>query len=215
MNTEDRDYLQNEECILGTGRLTLHRPRAADAAGIVRIAHDRTVAENVAGMPFPYGADQAEAWIAGARSGAHVAFVAMAEIDGAATLIGGGGFVAGEGGSLELCAFIGAEHRGRGFGAELAQALVDYGFGTMAATRLQASCRVTNPAARRVVEKCGFQWSGCGLAAYVGSRGAFPVDRFRLDRGIWDSLGAWGRARAARWPHIDISAKAGSEAVMQ
>jgi RimJ/RimL family protein N-acetyltransferase len=211
MITEDRDFLQNEDCILRTGRLMLHRPRVADAMAIVRLAHDRTIAENVAGMPYPYDEAHAQAWIAGA----HIVFLATAEIDGARVPVGGGGFKTGEGPVLELCTFIGAAHRGHGYGAELAQALVDYGFETMNAERLQASCRVTNPAARRVVEKCGFQWSGCGLAAYVGSRGAFPVDRFRLDRGIWDSLGAWGRARAARWPHIDISAKAGSEAVMQ
>ena len=215
MNTEDRDYLQNEAWTLRTGRLTLHRPRATDAAGIVALAHDRTVAENVVAMPFPYELRHAEAWSAEALSGAHVAFVATAEIDDQAVPVGGGGFAAGPGGALELCAFIGAAHRGQGFGAELAQALVDHGFETLKADRLQASCRVTNPAARRVVEKCGFQWSGCGLAAYVGSRGAFPVDRFRLDRGIWESLGAWGRARAQRWPTTDISAKAGSEAAMQ
>jgi hypothetical protein len=49
-----------------------------------------------------------------------------------------------------------------------------------------------------VLEKCGFQWSGCGLMASRGAGASFPIDPFRLDRGVWSSLIAWGRTGAGR-----------------
>ena len=55
------------------------------------------------------------------------------------------------------------------------------------------SNRVTNARARRVIEKCGFQFRGTGMVRLPG-RGAFPIERFALDRRNWMSLKAWGAA---------------------
>ena len=41
--------------------------------------------------------------------------------------------------------------------------MIDYAFTDLAHEALQAGARVTNPASRRVLEKCGFQWTGVGL----------------------------------------------------
>ena len=57
---------------------------------------------------------------------------------------------------------------------------------------LQAGARVTNPASRRVLEKCGFQWTGVGLYRIRALASSAPIDRFRLERGIWASLKSWG-----------------------
>ena len=57
---------------------------------------------------------------------------------------------------------------------------------------LQSSVRVTNPASRRVLEKCGFQWTGVGLCRIRALGSSVPVDRFRLERGIWTALKSWG-----------------------
>ena len=73
--------------------------------------------------------------------------------------------------------------------------MVDFVFEELVPERLAARCRVTNSDSRRVLEKCGFQWCGTGLENSVGMRGSFPVDRFRLERTVWASLRAWGRAR--------------------
>jgi RimJ/RimL family protein N-acetyltransferase len=51
---------------------------------------------------------------------------------------------------------------------------------------------VTNPASRRVLEKCGFQWTGVGLCRIRALGSSVPVDRFRLERGIWTALKSWG-----------------------
>ena len=60
---------------------------------------------------------------------------------------------------------------------------------------LQAGARVTNPASRRVLEKCGFQWTGVGLYRINAIKSSAPIDRFRLERGIWSALKSWGRAK--------------------
>ena len=52
---------------------------------------------------------------------------------------------------------------------------------------------MSNPASRRVLEKCAFQWTGVRLTRIRAIHSAAPVDRFRLDRGLWLSLKAWGR----------------------
>jgi RimJ/RimL family protein N-acetyltransferase len=54
---------------------------------------------------------------------------------------------------------------------------------------------VRNPASRRVLEKCGFQWTGVGLYRIRAINSSAPLDRFRLDRRLWASLKAWGRAK--------------------
>jgi RimJ/RimL family protein N-acetyltransferase len=60
---------------------------------------------------------------------------------------------------------------------------------------LEAGARVSNPASRRVLEKCGFQWTSVRLCRIRAIKSAAPVDRFRLDRGLWASLKTWGRVK--------------------
>ncbi len=65
---------------------------------------------------------------------------------------------------------------------------------TPGVTTLWCSNRATNPRARRVIEKCGFQFRGAGMMSLPG-RGAVPIERFILDRRTWASLKAWGGDR--------------------
>jgi hypothetical protein len=46
-----------------------------------------------------------------------------------------------------------------------------------------------------VLEKCAFQWTGVRLSRIRAINSAAPVDRFRLDRGLWASLKRWGPVR--------------------
>lgn len=210
MVCEKLEFTHNEDCILRTGRLVLRRPRAGDAEGIARLANDRTIAENTARIPHPYTLADAEAFIALVANGGDDAFLAFAEFDGVLTMVGAGGF-GEQDGVPELGYWLGAPYRGRGYATEMARALIDYAFEQKGAEKIAVSCRVTNTASRRVIEKCGFQWAGCGLAKSVGFKGAFPVDRFRLERRIWESLVAWGRSRRERWPLGVVSAKSEAE----
>ena len=73
--------------------------------------------------------------------------------------------------------------------------MIDHAFGDLGHAALAAGARVINPASRRVLEKCGFQWTGVGLYRIRAINSSAPIDRFRLDRGLWSSLKAWGRIR--------------------
>jgi RimJ/RimL family protein N-acetyltransferase len=84
---------------------------------------------------------------------------------------------------------------GPGFATEAARAVIDHAFGSLGHNVLEAGARVSNPASRRVLEKCGFQWTGVRLARVLAINSAAPADRFRLDRRLWESLKTLGRTR--------------------
>ena len=84
---------------------------------------------------------------------------------------------------------------GHGYATEAVRAVIDHAFGKLGLQMLQSGARVSNPASRRVLEKCGFQWTGVGLYRIRAINSSAPVDRFRLDRGLWASLKAWGQVR--------------------
>ena len=95
----------------------------------------------------------------------------------------------------EIGYWLGAPFWGRGYATEAVRALIDHAFGDRGHDVLAAGARVSNPASRRVLEKCGFQWTGVGLYRIRSINSAAPLDRFRLDRRLWASLKAWGRVR--------------------
>jgi RimJ/RimL family protein N-acetyltransferase len=58
---------------------------------------------------------------------------------------------------------------------------------------IRASVRVLNPAARRVLEKCGFVAAGSSLELLPARGGMQPCDQYQLDRKVWESLKNWRR----------------------
>jgi len=173
--------------VLKTDRLVLRAPRADDASVMVRLLADRRIAINTARIPHPYGIDDAEQFIASVnRLDGEATFVIT--LDGAP--IGVCGVEPREGGP-EIGYWIGVSYWGQGYGTEAARALIDYAFGELQHETLQAGARVSNPASRRVLEKCGFQWTGVRLARVRAINSAAPADRFRLDRRLWVSLTSW------------------------
>jgi RimJ/RimL family protein N-acetyltransferase len=177
--------------VLETERLTLRAPRHEDVKALVALINDRRIAENTARIPHPYGIHDAEQFVAtvNKREG-EACFVIMLDD----TLIGGCGIDPREG-VPEIGYWLGVPYWGRGFATEATRAVIDYAFGDLGYETLQAGARVTNPASRRVLEKCGFQWTGVRLSRIRAINSAASVERFRLDRGLWVSLKAWGRLR--------------------
>jgi len=177
--------------VLATARLVLRAPRRSDVKAIASFANDRRIAANTARIPHPYGVDDAEGFLAGIN-----------RQDGEATFaITRGGDVIGICGvepresSREIGYWLGALYWGRGYATEAVRAVIDHAFGVLGHDVLQAGARVSNAASRRVLEKCGFQWTSVGLYRIRAINSSAPLDRFRLDRGLWASLKAWGRAR--------------------
>ena len=178
--------------VLQTRRLTLRGLRPEDAAAMVPLANDRRIAENTAQIPHPYRLADAESFIVSAQAKGDANFlIALAD----ATMIGVCGIAMGEGPAPELGYWLGLSYWGQGFATEAARAVIDYAFADLKLESIQAGARVTNPASRRVLEKCGFQWTGVGLYRIRALASSAPIDRFRLERGIWASLKSWGPMR--------------------
>jgi RimJ/RimL family protein N-acetyltransferase len=176
--------------VLATARLVLRAPRRSDGKAIAILANDRRIAANTARIPHPYGVEDAEQFIASVN-----------KREGEACFV-----VTLEGAPIGVCSidlredgpamdyWLGVPYWGRGLATEAARALIDHAFGDLEHDTLISGARVNNPASRRVLEKCGFQWTGVRLSRIRAINSAAPIDRFRLDRGLWASLKSWGKA---------------------
>jgi len=179
--------------VLETERLILRAPRLGDAKAVAKLANDRRIAENTARIPHPYGIADAKQYIAWAHeTQSETAFLITLGDD---TVIGACGVGQVEGEKPEIGYWIGVRYWDKGFATEAARAVIDYAFDRFDYDALHSSARVTNPASRRVLEKCGFQWTGAGLSRSRALASSVPVDRFRLDRGLWASLKSWGKTK--------------------
>jgi len=176
-------------CVLETDRLSLRRPTLADVKTIARLANDRRIAENTRRLPHPYSQEHAIEFVRYAASEpSEVAFLIEQNFEP----IGMAGLNVTEPEAPELGYWLGVGHWGQGFGTEAARAVIDYFFEEFAGEHLFAGARVTNPASRNILEKCGFQWSGVELHRFEALGCSTPVDKFRLSRGVWSSLKHWG-----------------------
>ncbi len=193
LSTQSLPQPLSERCVpvLETERLVLRAPCLADVKAIVRLVGDRRIAENTARIPHPYGADDAEQFLANVNRQEGEATFAI-ELGG--ELIGMCGVGLREG-TAEIGYWLGVPYWNHGYATEAARAVIDHAFGDLDHEALQAGARVSNPASRRVLEKCGFQWTGVGLYRIRAIKSSAPLDRFRLDRGLWASLKAWGRVK--------------------
>ena len=179
--------------VLITQRLRLRAPRAADVKAIASLFNDRRIAENTARIPHPYGEADAHAFLAASnRDPAAPSFLITLK-DG--TLVGGCGIEVFDERDPELGYWIAVPHWGRGYATEAARAMIDHAFGALGCEQLAGRARVSNPASRRVLEKCGFQWTGVALIRIRALKSSAPVDCFRLDRGLWASLRSWSNVR--------------------
>ncbi len=175
--------------VLETERLVLRAPRLGDVKAVAAMANDRRIAENTARIPHPYRASDAEDFIAAANLGNETVFLIAAR---SGAVLGACGFVEVDRHPPEIGYWLGVKHWGKGYATEAVRAVIDHIFTGLDHEALQSSARVTNPASRRVLEKCGFQWTGVGLHRVRALNSSAPVDKFRLDRGLWASLKSWG-----------------------
>ncbi len=183
-----------ESCIpvLETKRLALRAPQLEDAKTVAMLANDRRIAENTARIPHPYREADATSFIAGVNKPSGEALFLITLRDG--SVIGACGLMLQEE-TPELGYWLGVPYWGKGYATEALHALIDYAFTDLGHVALQAGARVTNPASRRVLEKCGFQWTGVGLYRIRAINSSAPIDRFRLERRVWSALKGWGRVK--------------------
>jgi len=75
-------------------------------------------------------------------------------------------------GTMEIVCFLVPSERGKGYGTEAAQLMVDYLFLYRNIVRIQATANVRNKASQRVLEKAGFKIEG-------------TIRKYLLVRGVW------------------------------
>ncbi len=191
----DQDWwsLTRKSNILLTENLILRKLQPTDAKPMAQLANNFAVSSMTGRMPHPYSEQDASEFIA---------ISALAETRGCtfaitlaktAELIGVCSINPTEkniGPSLGY--WLGEPFWGNGYATEAAHAMVDLAFKTTDRDRVNASCRVINPASRRVLEKCGFQRSDSGMLLSLATGTAVPVDYYVLDRNTWISLKSWG-----------------------
>jgi len=179
--------------VLQTSRLILRPPQPEDAKAIAALANDIRIAQNTTRIPYPYALADAHAWLrtANGKPGEATYLATLAS----GTVIGACGVEPREGRGPELGYWLGTHYWGQGYATEAARAVIDHAFAELGCEELQSGARISNPASRRVLEKCGFQWCGVGLYRIRAIASSAPMDRFRLDRGIWSSLKSWGKAK--------------------
>ncbi len=148
-----------EAAIAHTARLTLRRLTLGDAAAIQPLADDWEVAKQTANLAFPYGAAEAQAFIARAlaahRSGRELTFAIVRKQD--AGLIGLLGLVA-DVAPMEVGYWLGRAFWGQGYAAEALAAAQNYVQSQLRHNRLHAVVFAENAASIRVLTKCGFSF---------------------------------------------------------
>ena len=177
--------------VLETERLVLRRPTLADVKAIARLANDRRIAQNTARIPHPYAVSDAEVFVnlvAGQPQDTNFLITRDGE------MIGGVGIDLSKSAAPEIGYWLGVPFWGQGYATEAARAVIDYAFEEFGAAELRAGARVVNTASRRVLEKCGFQWTNVELMKIKSLGCSVPIDRLRLDRGVWSSLKSWRNA---------------------
>jgi RimJ/RimL family protein N-acetyltransferase len=186
MRDGDDQERYGREAALATSRLVLRRPAEAERALIVKLAANPGVARNLAAAPGKQGD-------AGSES-----FAVVERRTGTVVGVTGYGPMPDRPGAIEVATWIGEADWGRGYATEATHAIIDRAFTETGILVLWCSNRVSNGRARRVVEKCGFQFRETGMVRSPASFGAVPVERFVLERRNWASLKSWGAGSMER-----------------
>jgi len=147
--------------ILKTQRLVLRPFQAEDAAALYAQLNDWEVARMVARVPHPYRIELADEWIAQREaawaSGEQYSF--CLEWNGALS-----GCVSlrrnDDGIGYDLGYWIGKACWGRGLATEAVQRVIEFAVQELGIERLTAGHFRDNRASGRVLEKCGFRYTG-------------------------------------------------------
>ena len=179
--------------VLETERLILRAPRLGDAKAVAALANDRRIAENTRTHSASlYPLADAEDFIASLTNGGEMAFLITLADD---TLIGACG-------SCRRTSRAGDRLLARR--QALGQGLRHRGGARADRLRLHRArhTRRCRPARASPIRPRAACWrsaasSGPASASAASARciRSAPIDRFRLDRGLWPSLKSWGAVR--------------------
>jgi RimJ/RimL family protein N-acetyltransferase len=182
-----RDDFDIELEFLETERLLLRSPSVSDAEQIASLADNQHVAEMLSTMPYPYTVADARTFLD--QIGNRPVFAITDKSTN--SLLGVIGLSKVTESQAELGYWLGEPHWGNGFATEAAHAVIDWGFNALNLDAISINCRVVNESSRKVIAKCGAQYTGTFLQKSRAIGGSVPTDRYRLDRTIWRGLKHW------------------------
>ena len=171
---------------LKTERLLLRPLREADLPVVARRVNDPRISRNLARVPWPYTLDHARTFYDHAQNLGKGEAVFGILADGTDGPIGVVGYERlGPAGGAELGYWLTGAAWNRGYATEAARAVVDHAFTVGAHDLLVSRCILRNHGSRRVLEKCGFRFTGLGNC-HVASTGCAPVSQnYELLRREW------------------------------
>lgn len=191
LQTPTQSLQESRIVVLETDRLVLRQPTLADVKAIARVVGDKRVSINLRRVPHPYTEDDAISFVSTIAATIDTAFLVERDRE----VVGLVGVSWENENAPELGYCFGVDHWGKGYATEAARAVIDYTFEEFAIDQLLAGARVLNPASRHVLEKCGFQWTGVELHRFLALGSSTPVDRLKLERGVWASIKNWGASK--------------------
>ncbi len=177
-----------------TSRLVLRLPEPKDATPFAKIANNMAIASQMSRLPHPYTQNIAESWIAACRANADPRKVSLVIALKDGTVAGAAGVRSNESAEPEITYFLGQAHWGNGLATEAAQGVIDHVFAALDIERIIGRCVAGNRGSRRVLEKCGFQFSCAGMCNCTALNASIASEEFVLERFVWASLKRWGAA---------------------
>lgn len=153
-----------------TPRLTLRPGWGEDAIALAGAIGHETVVRNLAHVPWPYAAGDAEAFLA-MPAGPESIHLLICERFGDYRLIGGIGLVR-DGPAHELGYWLAPHAWGRGYATEAGRAVIAMARDTLRYRRLIARPFADNPASARVLARLGFRETGRGVMHSVARGGS-------------------------------------------
>ena len=166
--------------VLETARLVLRRMRERDADDVFAYASDPAVAEHTSWQPHA-SVEESRAFAARMARSAGCAWAI--EHKGDRKVIGAIGYQPGivPGVRGEIGFALARPYWGQGLMTEAVREVIAFGFKVLGLNRIQARCKVENPASARVMEKVGMTFEG------VLRESSFSKGRF-LDLKIYSIL---------------------------
>jgi len=145
--------------LIRTERLTLRPFRIDDVDWIVPLANDFEISKWVAQLPYPYGRGDGFDFIRASAeklaSGTGIRFAIVGEAP-----MGAIGIDGLDSGAPELGYWLGRPFWGRGYAGEAAAAMVEYAFAELRLGEVRAGHFAENSSSARVLDRCGFSYTG-------------------------------------------------------
>lgn len=163
-----------------TQRLCLRRPEPADARAIAKLASDYAVSSNTTRMPYPYGPQDAHAFIALARGlnpREQNTFVVEHKDAG---VIGALGFHRTGPSPAEMGYWLGRPYWGKGLATEAADAALRWAKADWGRRLIVAGHFADNEGSARVLVKTGFLYTGEVQRRFSRARGAEAATRMMV-----------------------------------